>query len=75
MHQTGGVRTTDKLQEVNLHHLVYGRTTLTLCISCLNNEVIKPSFIQTVEVTANTPHTACNRCGAITTDDYARRFS
>ncbi len=69
------VRVTDKLQEVNIDYLFYGKKTITLCNECLNKEQGKPSFLMSIEVTQNTPHFHCNLCGAIDKDMYAKLYS
>ena len=67
--------TTDKLVEVEIDHLTRGKSTKTLCVDCLTKQEKQPIWLQLTTVTHNTPHTSCNLCGAITTVEYAKRFS
>lgn len=67
--------TTDRLVEVEIDHLTRGKSIKTLCTSCLVKQEKQPIWLQLTTVTSNTPHTSCNLCGAITQEDYAKRFS
>lgn len=71
----GTIKTTERLQEVELHYLLQGKKTVTLCNECLEQQRSYPKFFVNIEVTDNTPHVHCNLCGAITVDMYAKKYS
>jgi len=75
VHKGDGVRTTNSLHECNIEHAVYGKSTKTLCVSCIEAYSKVGNWFYRIEITPNTPHTSCNQCGAITKEDYATRYS
>lgn len=69
------IRTTDKLQEVNVDHLYRGKYSVTLCVECLDKALNSPKWLVMHEVTSLPPHPHCNECGAITKELFAKLYS